>query len=337
MTKDELKAVKAAEKAAAKAATEAYKAELAAEKEAAKAAKAAEKEAKAAAKLARTAATVAFVPEFLRYETQPPMEAYHPCLATGADMTLCLGRRTDSNHEDRRWTPSVYGAYQCRNKPVAGSDLCETCVGHEAKGTHRDGWNGRVTEELPADSHCAGSAWTKAKAKWTGVARPKTRRQAERAEKRRTIPDVELRRFILGRGAIEMDIERLSVIDNQISVQQLIDMICVHQERPTGATQVSGTYKTRKQLCEVIRKLMDPAAVEKPKLTFQYPLPKAATGGAGGPSLEVSDAEEETADKVAELEDQIDEFRALVDQLRAEIAAKDAKLAAITAALSLSA
>lgn len=333
MTKEALKAAKAAEKAAAK---EATRAAWVAEKEAKAAAKAAEKAEKAAAKLARTAATVAFVPEFLRYETEPPMEAYHPYTATGADMTRCLGRRTDSNHEDRRWTPSVYGAYQCRNMPVAGSDLCSTCLGHEAKGTHRGGWNGRVTEELPADSHCAGSAWTKAKAKWTGVAKPKTRRQTERAEKRRTIPDVELRRFILGRGAIELDIERLSTVDNQITVQQLIDMICLHQEKPTGATQVSGTYKSRKDLCAVIRKLMDPTVAEKPRLTFRYP---EAVGGAGAPSLEVSEAEEDTDDEeeTEALRAELEAAKAKIAELEAALATKDAKLSAITAALSLSA
>ena len=339
MTKEAIKATKAAEKEAARAAK-------AAEKEAKAAAKAAEKAEKAAAKLARTAATVAFVPEFLRYDTQPPVEAYHPYNATGADMTHCLGRRTDSKHEDRRWTPSVYGAYQCRNKPVSGSDLCSTCLGHEAKGTHKDGWNGRVTEELPADSHCAGSAWAEAKAKWTGVAKPKTRRQAERAEKRRTIPDVELRRFILGRGAIELDIERLSTVDNQITVQQLIDMICLHQEKPTGATSVSGTYRTRKALCAVIRKLMDPTVTEKPRLTFTYP---AAAGGAGTatpPSLEVSEAEEDTGDEEATeaLRAELEAAKvtivtkdAKIAELEAALAAKDAKLSAITAALSLSA
>ena len=326
MTKEALKAAKAAEKAAAK---EATRAAWVAEKEAKAAAK-------AAAKLARTAATVAFVPEFLRYDTQPPVEAYHPYNATGADMTHCLGRRTDSKHEDRRWTPSVYGAYQCRNKPVSGSDLCSTCLGHEAKGTHKDGWNGRVTEELPADSHCAGSAWAEAKAKWTGVAKPKTRRQAERAEKRRTIPDVELRRFILGRGAIELDIERLSTVDNQITVQQLIDMICLHQEKPLGATSVSGTYRTRKALCAVIRKLMDPTVTEKPRLTFTYP---AAAGGAGAPSLEVSEAEEDTGDEEATeaLRAELEAAKETIAELRAALAAKDAKLSAITAALSLSA
>lgn len=333
MTKDALKAAKAAEKAA-KAAEKAAAKEA---KEALKAAKAAEK---AAAKIARTAATVAFVPAFLSYETQPPLEAYHPYIAAGADTTHCMARRTDRDQKDRRWTPFVYGAYQCRNMPIAGSDMCSTCLGHEAKGTADEDWHGRVTEVIPADSHIAGSEWfLSGKPKWTGVAKPKTRRQTERAEKRRPIPDVELRRFILGRGAIEMDIERLSLVDNQISVQQLIDMICLHQERPTGATQVSGTYRTRKALCEVIRKLMNPAVTEKPRLTFQYPATATATGGAGAPSLEVSEVEEDTDDEeeTEALRAELEAAKAKIAELEAALAAKDAKLSAITAALAGSA
>ena len=277
------------------------------------------------------------LPAFHRYEEQPPLAAYLP---GPVDATRCLGRRTDEDHCDRRWAPFVYAAYQCKNMPVSAGtgDLCEVCHRREAKGTIKAGWNGRVTEELPADSHCAGSAWAEAKAKWTGVAKPKTRRQAERAEKRRTIPDVELRRFILGRGAIELDIEHLSTVDNQITVQQLIDMICLHQEKPLGATSVSGTYRTRKALCAVIRKLMDPTVTEKPRLTFTYP---AAAGGAGHtpPSLEVSEAEEDTGDEEATeaLRAELAAAKETIAELRAALAAKDAKLSAITAALSLSA
>jgi hypothetical protein len=307
-------------------------------KEALKAAKAAEKEAKAAAKLARTAATVAHVPAFHSYETQPPVEAYHS--TEPVDPTRCMGRRPDYElHDDRRWKPFVLAASQCRDSPVAGSDLCKTCKAREAKGTAEDRWHGRISGPITPDSHIAGSEWfLSGKPKWKGVAAPLTRKLAERAEKRRAIPDVELRRFILGRGAIEMDIERLSVVDNQISVQQLIDMICVHQERPTGATQVSGTYRTRKALCEVIRKLMDPTVTEKPKLTFQYPA-ATATGGAGAPSLEVSEAEEDTDDEeeTEALRAELEAAKTKIAELEAALAAKDAKLSAITAALAGSA
>ena len=323
MTKEALKAAKAAK---------------AAEKEASRAAKAAEKEAKAAAKLARTAATVAYVPAFHSYDTQPPVEAYHS--TEPVDTTRCMARRPDYElHEDRRWTPFVLAASQCRNKPVAGSDLCSTCLGREVKGTAEEKWHGRIGGELPADSHIAGSKWfLDGKAKWTGVAKPPTRRQAERAEKRHTIRDVELQRFILGRGPIDLDIERLATVDNQISAQQLRDMICLHQEKPAGATSVSGTYKSRKALCDVISKLMDPTVTVKPKLTFTYPATeerRPAAGGAGTPSLEVSDAEEDEATDALRAE--LEAAKAKIAELEAALAAKDAKLSAITVALGLSA
>jgi hypothetical protein len=324
-TKEAAKATKAAEK-------EADKATKAAEKEAAKAIKIAEKEAvKAAAKaikIARTAATVAYIPAFLSYETQPPVAAYHS--TEPVDATRCIARRTDRDQKDRRWAPFVYGAYQCRSKPVSGSDLCETCLGHEAKGTAEEDWHGRIGGPMTADSHIAGSEWfLSGQPKWKGVAKPKTRRQAERAEKRRPIPDVELRRFILGRGAIDMDIETLSVVDNQISAQQLRDMICLHQEQPTGAKSVSGTFKSRKDLCKLIRILVNPAITEKPKLAFRYP----GTGAITPPSLEVSEAEEDETlhAEIAAKDTLIAEQAAVIAEQAAVIAAFKATLSSLAA------
>ena len=96
-----------------------------------------------------------------------------------------------------------------------------------------------------------------------------------------------------------------------------------------STTSVSGTYKSRKDLCEVIRKLMDPAVIEKPKLTFRYP---EAVGGAGAaspaPSLEVSEAEEDT-------DDETEALRAELETAKETIVAKDAEITALRAKMAI--
>jgi hypothetical protein len=205
---------------------------------------------------------------------------------------------------------------------VAGSDLCETCLRHEAKGTADDHWHGRMNEEPTADSHMAGSAWFYAKAKWVGVAKPKTRRQLERASRRRLIADVELRRF--ADGKVLLDIERLTA-DNQITGQQLRDMVCRLKERPEGADRING-HDTKEKLCALIRALMDPAVTVKPKFTIHYPAAEApASGGAGSGAASVASSAE--SEELATL-------TAENAALKAELAALKAKMAAAAAALS---
>ena len=80
----------------------------------------------------------------------PTIASYNP---TEANPELCMGRRTEP---DRRWSPLVFRAYQCTKKPVEG-DLCQTCFRRSTNGSQE--WCNRVTEDLPPDSHVAGSTW----------------------------------------------------------------------------------------------------------------------------------------------------------------------------------
>jgi hypothetical protein len=260
----------------------------------------------------------AALPAFHRYEEQPPLAAYYPA---AVDATRCVGRRTDDDHGDRRWKPVVYAAYQCKSKPTAGSDLCETCCRREAKGTAKDNWHGRVTGDIPADSHCAGSAWFHAKAAWTGTERPRTRRMEERAPERRLVSDLEIRRFL--EGVVPLNIERLSA-DNQITGQQLRDMVCRLTGKPIGADRING-HDTKEKLCQLIRKLMDSAVTPKPRFSAHYPSPAASVASGGAGSASVSSAEDE-AHLVVEDEE--------AEALRAELAAKDTEIADLRAQLA---
>lgn len=209
--------------------------------------------------------------------TEPPaIEHYHPApdtlVLTGG---RCVGRRTDSDHCDRRWKPFVYVAYQCTNRAALTedgtvSDLCTTCQRHEAASapakSHPD-WNGRVNGPLPTDSKIAGSVWFTSKAVWLGSERPRTRRMEERAPRRRLIADLEILRFL--RGSVPLNIERLSA-DNQITGQQLRDAVCMLSGHPAGADYINR-YPTRARLCALIRDLMNPEVSPKPPFTVHYP------------------------------------------------------------------
>ena len=99
-------------------------------------------------------------------------------------MTRCIGRRTSEAKADRRWSFTVYGAFQCKMAPLADGNLCADCCARrarDAKGsTEASNWHGVVTDmnSMPAWSHVAGSAWClSGKPKWLGVARPKAVRQ----------------------------------------------------------------------------------------------------------------------------------------------------------------
>jgi hypothetical protein len=250
-TRAAIKEARAAARAATKAAKEAQKAAAKAARDAAKAAaEASGRAAKEAARLKLTSLPFRNT-GFSRYEgeTAPPMSVYE-LPADSISPHHCQGRRTDSDHQDRRWKPLVYAAIQCKNFPIAGSDLCETCQGHSA--TESIHWNGRVTGPLPAGSQIGGSEKS-AKSVWLTEERPKTRRQVERAEKRRLIADVDIARFV--HGEITMDIDRLTLVDNQISTQQLRNAVCLLLDVPTGATKIRGCA-TRADLCKLIHSLM---------------------------------------------------------------------------------
>ena len=271
----------------------------------------------------------AALPAFHRYEEQPPLAAYHP---TAVDITRCVGRRTDDDHGDRRWSWVVYAAFQCKSKPVAAgaADLCETCLRREAKGTAKLNWHGRVTGDIPADSHIAGSEWFYNKTKWVGDEKPKTRRMEERAPERRLVADVEIRRFLDCK--VKLDIEGLSA-DNQITGQQLRDMVCYVSmpRKPIGADRING-YDKKEKLCELIRKLMDPAVTEKPKFTVHYPTvasPAASVGGAGSASAPASVSSAEDDATAAELVAKDAE----IAELRAQIAALQGKLTKVSLAM----
>ena len=248
------------------------------------------------------------LPAFLKYTTEkPPASAYN--LVGEVDVTLCLARRQSNDHRDRRWTPFVYVNLQCKNKPVSGSDLCDTCLRHESKGS---AWHGRITEEPPAKSYFGGSLWFHTKAVWNGTEKPKTRRQEERADRRRLISDLEIRRFLS--GAVTLNIEMLSQ-DNQIESKQLRDMACILTKKAVGSKRING-YSTKGELCKLIRTLMDPESPIKPVFTVQYP--KSDEGS-------VSSVEDDAG---------TDALAAENAELRAEIAALRAKLEAAAAILS---
>lgn len=280
-------------------------------------------------------AAAASLPAFHRFSVdgtgeQPPLAAYHPATV---EATRCLGRRTDDDHCDRRWAPFVFAAYQCKSMPVAGSELCEVCRRREAKGTAKDNWHGRVTGEIPADSHIAGSTWFHTKAKWVGAEKRKTRRMEERAPERRLVADVEIRRFLA--GTVPLNIERLAA-DNQLTGQQLRDMVAHLSGLSTGADRING-YDKKEHLCALIRLLMDPAATPKPKFTVHYPkADSVASGGAGSGSpaasvsagtASVSSAEDDATAAALAAKD------AEISDLRAQLAALQAKLAKIALAL----
>jgi len=207
----------------------------------------------------------------------PTIESYHPTeLVT--DGTRCLGRRVSTR--DRRYTPMVYAAIQCKSIPVAtGDGLCATCARHES--SQKD-WDGRVTGPLPAGSHIVGSAWFIEKAVWTGVERPKTARQEGNLPRAPRVTDNALQHFLRspnGDGA--MDIESLSA-RNQISRLQLSALVCQLRGVPIRLIEES-----RAKLCETVRALLAAAADVPP------PPPPAPAPAPAEPIQLVSDDEEQ--------------------------------------------
>ena len=184
--------------------------------------------------------------------------------AEAIDVSRCRGRRTDKDHADRRWSPFVFIAYQCKKLPVAvaggPTDLCEVCARREAAGHDGvDGWHGRVGAAIAPKSQIGGSPWFYSKSPvWTGVARAKTARMEARLDRAPRVPDVEIQRFI--RGACDLPIESLSA-SRQISGQQLRDMACALKGLPLDAEVIVG-HASKTELCALVRRLMSGETVD---------------------------------------------------------------------------
>lgn len=251
----------------------------------------------------------------------PPTGAYHPA---AINPELCQALRYSSDTADRRWSPMVYAAFQCKKKPVSDSGdrtLCERCLKHclayeaavaagASVAIQRDAdWSGYVGDlaSIPPYSHIAGSMWyLEGKPTWNGVPKPKTAKQEGRLDKRPLVKDVELEHF--ADGAVDMDIERLSAL-NQITGAQLLAVICRMEGR---AIKAAGS---KMEMCARIRRLhakrSAAAAAEAPTLEVdevEPPAPKAKKPG-----------RKELRNRIAELE--------------AQLAAATQKLAAAAAAL----
>lgn len=225
----------------------------------------------------------------------PAAAAYHLYLdpATGVRPADCKGRRPEGL-QDRRWSTFVYGAAQCRNKPVSGYALCETCLkrcqDYEA-GVHIKSadlvWHGRVDDtdgsSLPAVSHIAGSHWFNShvadgKLRWLGAEKPKTARQERGggAARRVLINDTTLEHFATGR--LELDIEGLSQ-RGEITGQQLANVLTVLTASPIPVKPKG----TKEQMCARIRALQ---RSEGATATATVKAKKAVA-----PALSVSEAE----------------------------------------------
>lgn len=181
----------------------------------------------------------------------PAWAAYIP--AEALDPARCHGRR--AGEKDRRWSPMVHTWSQCTSLPVSNTELCSTCLRHQELGGHW--WNGFYGGAIPDDSHCAGSAWSREKAKWMGVARVKTARQEGRLDRAPLVKNVDLMHFL--RGEIEMDLEYL-VERRQITGQQLRDMFSALIGAEPGRKKSFGKFDTNAKLCAEIRRRMAPAS-----------------------------------------------------------------------------
>ena len=193
----------------------------------------------------------------------PTVASYHEYEINPAK---CMGRRL--TEFDRNWSIRIGKAGQCKKAPVSGTDLCETCLRHEANGTAVGHWQGRVNDtdldSLPADSHIAGSVWfhknlDSGKLVWRGVEKPRTARDEGNLPKAPRTADLELAKFVRGDvSAKHLNIEELSA-RRRISAQQLRDMICQLHGEPTGATDLPQ-FVTKPAMCAEIRRLMLPGA-----------------------------------------------------------------------------
>jgi len=248
--------------------------------------------------------------------------------------TKCVGRRTDA--EDRFWSIIVFSARQCKNSPVSGSDLCETCQRHFAGATAegdpmligaRHEWNGRVTDtnldSLPADSHIAGSAWfhkgvTSGRLVLRAEETPRTAKNAAGLRRQPKVPDLELTKFLRGEAA-HLNIEELSGHANQISGQQLRNMLCSLYGKPAGAEEL-GKFTSKPKMCAEIRRMMVVGAVPDPRFRAVYP--KDAVAPAEPLVVDFSEMLQEAENRANHAEERL-------ATVEAELAALKAKMAAI--------
>lgn len=277
--------------------------------------------------------------------------SYH---STEYDASKCAGRRGKFSKADRHWTPAfVVPAYQCKNAPVSGYDLCSTCQRHwDAAaaagdpmligGNHH--WNGRVTDtnldSLPANSHIAGSPWFhRGIADGSLVRRaeetPRTARMAAGLPRAPKVTWLELTKFLRGEVA-HLNIEELSGHALQISGQQLRDMLCMLYGKPLGADG-SGKFGTKPKMCAEIRRMMVAGAVPDPRFHPTYPKAAALAGGGGGaaaPAPAPAEAEEaEEAEAEPEPEPVLIHVGPLLAEAEARADAAEAELAAVKAEL----
>jgi hypothetical protein len=258
----------------------------------------------------------------------PPTSAYHPA-AVNPDN--CQALRYSADTKDRRWSPMVYAAFQCKKKPVSGSNLCERCLKHKqaydaaiAAGApvaaQRDAdWSGYVGDlaSIPSYSHIAGSMWyLEGKPTWNGAEKPRTAKQEGRLDKRPLVKDVELEHF--ADGHIQLDIERLCAL-NQITGAQLLAVICRMEGRVIKAAG------SRVEMCARIRRL----------IAKRSAAPQEA--GDEAPALEVTEAPKAKAKAKkagrTELRARIAELEARLAAVEAERDAATQKLAAVAAVL----
>jgi hypothetical protein len=280
-----------------------------------------------------------------------------PYHSTEFDASKCVGRRGHFSKADRHWSTFVVPASQCKNAPVSGSDICETCQRHwdaaAAAGDPmliggRHDWNGRVTDtnldSLPADSHIAGSPWFhKGIADGSLVRRaeetPRTARMAAGLPRAPKVTWLELTKFLRGENA-HLNIEELSGHAMQISGQQLRDMLCTLYGKPLGADG-SGKFSSKPKMCAEIRRMMVAGAVPDPRFHPTYP--KAAALAGGGAAAAPAEAEEAEAEEPEEAEPEpvlihagplLAEAEARADAAEAELVAVKAELAALKAQIA---
>ena len=247
----------------------------------------------------------------------PAAAAYHLYIGNVRPAD-CMGRRPEGL-DDRRWSIIVYGAAQCKKKPVSDplgvSGLCETCLRRcvaYTEGTPSSAvrttdlvWHGRVDDDefdsMPPTSHIAGSHWfnervADGRLSWRGVEKPKTDRQklGGGAAKRVLINDTTLQHFADGR--IELDIQALCTA-NSVTAAQLYAVL-VRMGVP-----VKAKYKSnRAALCSaiLIHKRAEVHVVAEPKADGE---PKA--GGEpkadGEPKAKKEKAKKEKAKKACDL------------------------------------
>jgi len=185
---------------------------------------------------------------------QPSIESYHNTTINPAN---CMARRAPVRLQDRRYTKTVNGTEQCKNKPVSGTDLCETCTGHQevtrAEARVADDWHGRMDGPLPPYSHAAGSDWFHGRTSiaapvWTGIARPKTAKQEGHLPKAQLVSDTNLRHFADGR--IEMDLGHLALIANQVKQLQLHELLTYMH----GGVQVGKNWSKQKLVAGILER-----------------------------------------------------------------------------------